>query len=102
MARWAIRTHAAVRIGEDGRPRDLLVVAREAPPHLLAEAAVDLLDDLEMAGQEPAEQLLRPRLERLGEDGVVRVAADRLRDLPGEVPLEALLVHEDAASARGW
>ena len=38
----------------------------------------------------------RPLLERLGEDRVVRVAGRAARDVPGLVPLHALLVHEHA------
>ena len=49
------------------------LVAREAHAHLVEEAPVDLVDDLEVARQHRAEQRQRPLLERLGQQRVVRV-----------------------------
>lgn len=43
---------------------------------------VDLVDDLQVSGQEVLQQLHRPALQRLGEDGVVGVS----EGAPGEVP----------------
>ena len=62
--------------------------------HLVEEAAVDLVDDLQVARQEPAEQLDRPLLQRLGQQRVVRVGEGVPRDVPGLVPVQLVLVDE--------
>ena len=56
----------------------------------------DLVDDLVHAGEELGERADRPLLQSLGQDGVVGVAHDLRHDVPGVVPLELLLVDEDA------
>ena len=76
--------------------REAVLVAGEHRRDLPQEAPVDLVDDLEVAGQEALHHRDRPLLERLGEDRVVRVAGRAARDVPGLVPLHALLVHEHA------
>ena len=49
------------------------LVAREALAHLVEEARVDLVDDLEVSRQQVVEHRQRPRLERLGQQRVVGV-----------------------------
>ena len=44
----------------------------------------------------------RPRLEGLGQDRVVRVAEDRLGQLPGRLPVDPARRPRAPASARGW
>ena len=53
-----------------------------------------------MAGQHALEQFHRPLLQSLRHQRVVGVTTDRLRDLPGFVPLHAMLVDERAQKFR--
>ena len=81
--------HAHVLVAglvDQRHPRDARVVAGIALPHLVEEAAVDLVDDLEVARQQAPEQRQRPGLERLGQQRVVGVGERALRDVPGLVP----------------
>ncbi len=57
---------------------------------------IDAVDDLQMARQQPLEQLDRPGLERLRQQRVVGVGQRRDRDLPGFVPAEIVQVDQDA------
>jgi hypothetical protein len=57
---------------------------------------VDVVDDLKVAGQEVLEEGDGPLLECFRQDGVVGVAEGRLNDGPGLVPLQALLVDQNA------
>ncbi len=57
---------------------------------------VDLVDDLEVARQDGAEQIDRPLLERLGHHRVIRVAEARLGQLPRLLPLDQLDVDEQS------
>ena len=75
---------------------DAVLVAGEARGDLAQEAAVDLEDDLEVAGQDAFEEADGPAFEGLGHEGVVGVAEGAGDDGPGVVPLEALVVEEDA------
>ena len=43
---------------------------------------VDGVDDLQVTRQDPPDHVSRPTLQRLGQDGVVRVGAALRRDLP--------------------
>src|SRR2546427_7747553 len=49
-----------------------------------------------MPRQKATDQFNRPRLERLGQNGVIRVAEDALSDAPGAIPFEQLLIDENA------
>ncbi len=57
---------------------------------------VDQIDDLHVARQQPLHQRHRPALQRLGQQRVVGVGEDRLRDLPGLVPIEPVEIDQDA------
>ena len=57
-------------------------------PHLVQEAAIDLVDDLELARQQLAEQRQRPGLERLGQQRVVGVGERAPVISHAVVPLE--------------
>ena len=70
------------------------LVAGEPGPHFVEEPAVDLVDDLEMAGEEPLEHGQRPGLQRLGQQGVVGVGEGLDGDVPGLVPGEVPLVDQ--------
>ena len=87
--------HVHLALGDDEVAADALVVA-ELLAEVIAPAAVDLADDLPDAGHLALNEALRPSLERLGHDGVVRVVKALGDNLPRLVPLEIILVHEDA------
>ena len=69
-------------------------VAGIARGDLLQEAAVDLVDDLQVARQQPLHHRHRPLLERLLEDGVVGVAGGAAGEVPRLVPAKPLEVDE--------
>ena len=56
---------------------------------------VDQVDDLQMARQQPAEQVERPAFQRFGQQRVVGVAQRRARDRPRLLPREFVLVDQD-------
>ena len=56
----------------------------------------DFVDDLVHTGEELGERADGPLLQGLGQDGVVGVTHDLRHDVPGVIPLELLLVDEDA------
>src|SRR6516225_2605168 len=72
-----------------------LIGVRKAQPEIVEEAAIDLVDDLEMPRQQPSKQWQRPSFQRLGKERMVRVSAGLLRDSPGLIPLHCVLVHEE-------
>ena len=85
--------HAAVR--NDEVAAHARIVA-EAGAQLVAPAAVDLADDLPHARQLALDEPLRPGLERLGHDGVVRVVDAGGDDGPRLVPAEAVVIEQQA------
>ena len=70
------------------------IVAGKCGAHFVEETPVDLEDDLEMPRQQRAEKIDGPFLQRLGQQGMVRVGERRARDLPRFVPAESMLIHE--------
>ena len=75
-------------------PRHARFVAGMALPHFIQEAAVDLVDDLQRARQKALEQRQPPGLERLGQQRVVGVGQGAPGDVPGLVPRQLALVHQ--------
>jgi hypothetical protein len=71
------------------------LVAREPRAHVFEEAAVDLVDDLEVPRQHAPEERQGPRLERLRQERVVRVGERSRGDGPGVVPAEPVDVHQE-------
>ena len=63
-------------------------------PHLIQEAAIDLVDYFQRARQHAAEQRQPPGLQRLGQQRVVGVGQRAPGDVPGLVPLQPVLVHQ--------
>ncbi len=57
---------------------------------------IDAIDDVEMARQQPFEQLNRPGLERLRQQRVVGVGQGGHGDLPRFVPVEVVKIAENA------
>ena len=76
------------------------VVAGKSRAHFVEEAAVDLEDDLEMPREQRAEEIDGPLLERLGQERVIRVGERRARDCPRFIPVERVLIHEEAHQFR--
>ena len=69
-----MRTCFSLALLDDRHARQAVAVEGPANLHLPQEALVDLVDDLQVAGQQPLEQRHRPLLERLGQQRVVGVA----------------------------
>ena len=74
--------------------------------HVVEEAAVDLVDDLQVARQQHLEPAQRPFFQRLGQQRVVGVGQGSLREVPGLVPAELasssrMRISSGTASA-GW
>ena len=81
---------------DEAHAREARAVVGEPALHVLEEVEVDLVDELEVAREEPADELYRPLLQRLNHDGMVSVRECALDDRPGDVPVLAFLVDEDA------
>ena len=89
--------HRAGRVvGHDRHPAGAQLVVGVGLADLLEELVVDAVDDLEVAGQQASHQFHRPGLQRLGQQGVAGVGEALAGDSPGLVPVELLLVDEDA------
>ena len=80
---------------DEAHARDPSVIAGETGAHVVEEAAVDFVDDLELPRQHRLEPRQRPLLQRFGQQRVVRVGERALREIPGLVPPELRLVEED-------
>src|SRR4051812_36285992 len=75
--------------------RNAPVLAREARLNIGDEAAVDFVNDLELAWQHDLKPGERPLLERLGKKRVVGVGEGACSDIPGFAPLEMAFVEQD-------
>src|SRR5215831_14421536 len=64
------------------------------PGDVLQEAYIDLIDDLQMPRQDMLKESDGPLLQRLGQQGVIRVPQRGLGDLPCLLPGEIILVNE--------
>ena len=71
-------------------------VAGEAGADVVEVAAVDLVDDLEVARQQRAEERDGPLFQRLGHERVIGVGERVRGDAPGGVPIHLVLVDEEA------
>ena len=88
--------HANLAVPQDGGLAQTLLPALLRGVERLVPTTTDLVDDLVHAGEELGERADGPLLQGLGQDGVVGVAHDLRHDVPGVIPLELLLVDEDA------
>ena len=88
--------HANLAVPQDGGLAQTLLPALLRGVERLVPTTADLVDDLVHAGEELGEHADGPLLQGLGQDGVVGVAHDLRHDVPGVIPLELLLVDEDA------
>ena len=87
--------HVHAAVGNDEVAPHARIVA-EAGAQVVAPAAVDLADDLPHARQLALDEALRPGLERLGHDGVVRIVDAGGNDGPCLVPAEAVVIEQQA------
>ena len=85
---------------DQGQARDARLVPGVARAHLVEEAAVDLVHDLEVARQYPTKQLYRPLLQRLRQQRVVGVGKRPAREVPRRTPIQAVLVDQQAHQLR--
>src|SRR5437899_1293704 len=76
--------------------RQAALVAGKADSDGIEQAAVDLVDDLQVTGQQPLEPSDRPAFQSFGQQGVVRVGQRSLREVPGLVPVEVCFVEQKA------
>ena len=65
-----------------------------ANPGHAQEARVDLVDDLQLAGQQLLEQLHAPGFEGFRQQGVVGVADAGRGDRPGGIPIDTMHIHQ--------
>src|SRR5262245_55026066 len=88
LARWLVldETHAP----------DAIAVSWVAAPDVVEEAAIDLVDDLQMPWDQHLEQLDRPLLEGLREQGVVGIREGTYGEFPGLLPAALPLIEQDA------
>ncbi len=96
IARLAMRTW---RTGPSSISETRRGMSGSAGKHLhdaIEEARVDLVDDLQMARQQPLHQRDRPLLQRLRQQRVIGVAERALGDRPGALPGQRRLVDEQA------
>ena len=78
------------------QPRHAGVVAGKPDAHFVQETAVDFVNDFQMPRQQRAEERHRPLFQRLGQQRVVGVGKGVARDVPGGVPVQRVLVHQQA------
>ena len=88
--------HADNAVREYGHALNELVLPRIAIPQIVAESAVNFLDNHMNAGQAAGNQIFLPCFERLRHHGMVGVCKRRSGYLPRIVPCEAVFVHQYA------
>lgn len=87
--------HLGLSLLNDGDATKHIAVLGELALDGLEEEQVDVVDELEVAGQEMLEQGDGPLLESLGKDGVVGVTESVSDDAPGLIPIKALEIDEN-------
>ena len=88
------------RLLDQAHPRDPRLVAGMSRPDGVQESPVDLVDDLQLPGEEGLEELDRPLLEGFRQQRVVGVRQRANREVPGLVPAELGPIEQDDASTR--
>ena len=87
--------HLGLGLLDDGDAGKHITILGELALDALEEEQVDVVDKLEVAGQEMLEQGDGPLLESLGKDGVVGVTESAGDDVPSLLPVKALEINED-------
>jgi hypothetical protein len=88
--------HLWLRLFNDRDPTKHLAILGEVAFNVLQEVQVDVVDDLEVARQEVLEERDGPLLQCFRQNSVVGVAEGGLDDGPCLVPLQTLLVDQNA------
>ena len=96
IARFAMRTCLLAPSSIKLMRCDAALVAREAGADGIEQAAVDLVDDLQVTGQHHLKPGDRPFLQGLGQQGVVRVGKSPLGQGPCLVPAKVRFVQENS------
>src|SRR5262249_8592356 len=81
---------------DEAHAPDAITVFWVLVPDVVEEAAIDLVDDLQMPWDQRLEQVDRPLLERLWEQGVVRIREGAYGEVPGLLPAALPLIEQDA------
>ncbi len=84
----------------DAHAGEAVHVIRVERGDLTQEARVDLVNDLHVTRKQMLHQRDAPGFKRLRQDGVVGVAGGFACDLPGGIPRDILMVHEQAHQFR--
>ena len=86
---------ALARLLDQRHPAQPIPIPHVGQRDVAEKAMVDLVDQLEVAGQQGAEHVDRPLLEGLRQQGVVGVCAGPDRQIPRFVPSQLVLVHQE-------
>ncbi len=81
-------------LGNNGQVAQSLLIALAPHRHLFQKAAIDLVDNFQVARQDIAQQLHRPGFQGLGHEGVISVAKGPHANVPGLCPAQPLLVDQ--------
>ena len=92
--------HTDLVVPDDGHILDLGLVAEIERRDLLLPAAGDLADDLPHAGQQGLHQILGPALQGFRQDGVVGVGHGIGGNVPGFVPAQSGVIHQNPHQLR--
>ena len=87
--------HLGLGLLDDGNAGKHVAILGELALDGLEEEQVDVVDELEVAGQEMLEQGDGPFLESLGKDGVVGITESAGDNVPCLLPVKALEIHKD-------
>ena len=92
--------HFHLAVINDGHFRDLLLVAGILSRHLFQESPVDLFHDLVNSGKKTGEQLDGPLFQSLCHNGMVGISAGLGGYLPGLLPGQIIIIHQNAHQFR--
>ena len=83
-------------VTDDGHSAHPQLIARVGLAHLVEEVLVNAIDDFHMPRQQPLHEADRPDLQCLGQQGVAGVGEALAGDAPGVLPLQAVVIDEQA------
>jgi hypothetical protein len=90
---------------DERHPPEKIDIAGMKISHLLEKTRVDLINDLEMTGDNLLQKADRPLLQSFGQDRVVGISQSVLCQLPGMIPGKGVFIHEKPHQFRyrqGW
>lgn len=88
------------RLINDGHAGYFSVIAGEVLTHGFQEAAVDFIDDFNVAGKQGSEQGQGPALQRFRQEGVIGVIESPGSNIPRLFPAEFVFIHQQAHEFR--